>query len=364
LTYIGVGALGGALGILPLAGVASATDDGAGGAADAPLPAPVVADSSTFTLPLFGAPLVLDVSTDPAGALASVAVNPADGYTAVVDRPNRVVFTNEDGTGSVRVYAGRHGEQVKVKGSTLADIVGPGGWSGDVFGTGATTTVSFTVADRGDGTPDIVGLASSDATATISDVRYHSSGWGSSAWAAVSFDNGAQKRTLMVAATVASWGDHTRASVSATLSKARAVPQAAADAAGPHAWDGMLCDGTAAHIDYTVAADGTVSGVSATPAGATISDRGHKTSVKFASGERVVISVREHDGQIKISAATAFRCHTADPSVNTPVDTTAPSGWGHDGRGHDGRGFGDGPGNWKNPWGDRHGDSGRSSQRS
>ena len=109
------------------------------------------------------------MATDPSGQLASVSVNPADGFTAVVDRPNKVAFVNADGTAKVRVEAGQRGQSVSVKGTTLADISGPGGWSGDPFGTGATTTVSFTVGAAADGGPDITGVSSSDATATIGD---------------------------------------------------------------------------------------------------------------------------------------------------------------------------------------------------
>jgi hypothetical protein len=323
---------------------------------DTTLPAAVVAESSTFTLPLFGAPLTVDVSTDPGGALAAVAVNPADGFTAVADRPNRVAFVNADGTATVRVNAGHRGDQVKVSGSTLADIVGPGGWSGDVFGSGTTTSVAFTIADRGDGTPDIVGVTSTDSTATIGATEYHTRGKGSSAKAVVVFTDGTQKRVLAIGASVSTRDGATRASVSATLSDARGVPQAAADAAGVHTWDGPLCDGTAAHVEYTVATDGTISDVSATPEGATVGERRGTTSVEFASGERVIIGARERDGQITVNVEPAFRCETADPTVNTPIDTTIPGDWDNDGHGGDHRG--DDQGGDRGGHGGHGGDSG------
>lgn len=344
---IGVAACGATLGLVPLAAVAGATDGSPPDTTtDTTLPAPVVAESSTFTMPLFGAPLTIDVSTDPGGALASVALNPADGYTAVKDRANRVAFVNADGTATVRVTAGRKGDQVTVRGSALADVLGPGGWSGDVFGSGTTTTVGFAVADRGDGTPDIVDVTSSDPSATVGATDHHSSGRGSWARASVVFTDGAQRRVLTISASVATGHDGaTRASVSATLSGTRGVPQAAADAAGAHTWSGLLCDGSAATVQYTVAEDGTVSGVTATPDGATVGDKRGATVVRFATGERVVIHVREHDGQITVNAGTAFRCDSADPSVNTPIDTTIPGGWDGDHRGHDGDGQrGDGHG--------------------
>src|SRR3954447_2469381 len=54
------------------------------------------AETSKTTLPLFGAPLTVDVSTNPGGGLAKVEVNPADTLTATKVHPNRVVFVNDD----------------------------------------------------------------------------------------------------------------------------------------------------------------------------------------------------------------------------------------------------------------------------
>ena len=65
-------------------------------------PAPVIS-TSTVTLPLFGAPLTVDVSTGPGGALAAVNVTPADSMTASTDRPRKVAFVNDDGTAKVIV---------------------------------------------------------------------------------------------------------------------------------------------------------------------------------------------------------------------------------------------------------------------
>ena len=326
------------------------------------LAAPVVAESSTVTLPLFGAPLTVDVATDPGGALASVSINPADGFTAVADRSNRVAFVNTDGTATVRVTAGRHGDKVRVTGSTIDDIVGPGGWSGDVFGTGTTTTVGFEIAAKPDGTPDIVNVTSSDATATIGATEYHTSEHGSSARAAVAFATAGDKRVLSISASVATHDDKSKASVSVTLSDARAIPQSAADAAGVHVWDGMLCDGTAAHIEYTVGIDGSVSAVTASPEGARIDQSNGRTKVTFATGERVMIKVRQHDDQTTVNADAAFRCHAGDPAVNTPVSTT-PEDHGDGGSGshegnHDGNHDGGTPDGSGRDGSGRHGHDG------
>ena len=55
----------------------------------------------------------------------------------------------------------------------------------------------------------------------------------------------------------------------------------------------MLCDGTNATINYTVAADGSITDVTATPEGAEILSGDHGVKVSFATGESVHINVRD-----------------------------------------------------------------------
>src|SRR5262245_10096325 len=64
------------------------------GAAPRPSAAVVAAPSAvpaetSVTLPLFGAPLTVDISSGPGGALTSVSLNPADGFTATKTKPNK-----------------------------------------------------------------------------------------------------------------------------------------------------------------------------------------------------------------------------------------------------------------------------------
>jgi len=305
-----------------------------------PAAAPVVAAEGTVTLPLFGAPLTVDIATDPGGALASVSVNPADGWTAVQDRPNKVAFVNADGTAKVRVSARHGGTAVSATGSTLADITGPGGWSGDVFGTGTTTSVAFRIGAAADGGPDITGVTSTDPSAVIGATQHHSrtgdghedgheDGVGGFARVSVTFTSGGRKRTLTITAMVRSSGDSSHAGVAVTLSGIRGALQAAADAAGAKTWSGMLCDGTKATIGYTVGADGTISAVSATPSTGTVAAEDNEAKVTFVSGEQVKIEIRSRDGQIAVQVELRFHCATTDPSVNTPTSTVAPGGDDH-----------------------------------
>jgi hypothetical protein len=119
----------------------------------------VAAGTTTTTLPLLGAPLTVDITTDAGGGLLDVALGSPDEFIATGLRANKVAFTNEAAGTSVKIVAKHGGERVEARAGSLADILGAGAWSGDVFGSGAATTVDFEVVDRGDGTPDIVGVA-------------------------------------------------------------------------------------------------------------------------------------------------------------------------------------------------------------
>ena len=88
----------------------------------------------------------------------------------------------------------------------------------------------------------------------------------------------------------------------------------------------MLCDGTNATINYTVAEDGSIADVTATPEGAEILSGDHGVKVSFATGESVHINVRDDDGQIQVGADDRIQCDAAAPSVNTPIDEDADTG--------------------------------------
>src|SRR5258706_15781173 len=71
---------------------------------------------TTVTLPLFGAPLTLDITTDVGGGITNVAVDAADGTVATQLKPHKVVFQSPnllDPTGDPArvVVKSRHGGQ-------------------------------------------------------------------------------------------------------------------------------------------------------------------------------------------------------------------------------------------------------------
>jgi hypothetical protein len=308
-------------------------------------PAQVPAAPSTTTLPLFGAPLTIDVTAAPGGAIASVSVDPADGLTASTVKPNKVKFVNEDGTARVQVSTRHGGERIEARAGTLVDVSGPGSWSGDLFGTGTITTVDFEVGATADGGPDILDVTTSDATAQVGAVDYDDDG--DRARVSIEFTDGIERRWLSIRVSVKSWDDrpgsddassNSSARVSIALSDVKGERLPAAEVVGPQAWNGVLCDGTPAQIDYTVNADGTVSGVTASPATAEIEIGERGVRVGFSENERVKIRVKSSDdgAEMKVAVDEKIWCDNADPTVNTPVDEDIDDG--HDGDRRDGDG--------------------------
>ncbi|MCU1392093.1 MAG: hypothetical protein JWM34_521 [Ilumatobacteraceae bacterium] len=282
--------------------------------------------ATVTTLPLLGAPLVVDVTSAPGGTLASIDVSPSTGLTATTDRPGRVRFVNTDGTAKVEVSARGGGQSVDARAGQLSDVAGPGSWSGDVFGTGAATTVNFTTVANADGSPGITGVTSSDSTAQIGTVQTHSHGDSQEADVSIRFTSGIQARTLTIRVSAGNHDGASQARVSVSLGRLTGQALPAADVVGAHTWNGTLCDGTAASIAYTINADGSISGASATPTATIDAQSGQGINVTFADKESVRIRVRASadNATFRVSVDERIRCDAADPAVNTPVSTSIP----------------------------------------
>lgn len=300
-----------------------------------PATPPIAVAASTVTLPLLGAPLVIDVATDAGGGLVDVSLNQADDYTADKIKANGVRFVNDAGTTKVRVASHWGGQQVSAAATSLADISGPGGWSGDVFGDGQQTTVGFTVEATAEGGPDITGVTvTSAATFEVQPTEYRTGDWRGSnsqvATAVVRFEQNGERRSLEITAVVKTNADGTSSKVVLGLSGVRGRALAEGDAVGAHTWSGVLCDGTAASIQYTVNADGSISGTTATPE-AQIAERGGSAWVAFSRREAVAITTtdRRHHGddtdatadpvELAVGTSERIKCDRTEPTVNTEI---------------------------------------------
>ena len=308
---------------------------------------PVDVATTTVTLPLFGAPLTIGITTGADGALHNVDIDVADGFTATRVKPHRVAFVNEDGTAKVVIKSREGGQRVEAKAGSLTEISGPGSWAGEVF-PGKSASVSFVIGAASDGGPDIAQVVVDEsllggAVVTISPTVYSSGDDDDdeqderSARAKVQFTDGTQTRWLVITAALHTDDEgNTRAKLQIALSRIKAAAAPAETVVGPQHWEGALCDGTQAAIDFVVAADGSVSGVVVVPDSARVESGEHGIGVRFATGERVRIKVQDHDGMRRIKVETKIRCERVEPTVNS--STTSP---GDDGEG-DGEGDGDG----------------------
>ncbi|MFQ5947694.1 MAG: hypothetical protein ACE5KX_02390, partial [Acidimicrobiia bacterium] len=90
---------------------------------------------STTTLTLLGTPLTIEVVLDDGGNITEVILDPATGATETETGPHEVKFVFGDGMTTLEVEAEDDELEVKVETSTLSDLVGPGTWSADIFGT-------------------------------------------------------------------------------------------------------------------------------------------------------------------------------------------------------------------------------------
>lgn len=286
--------------------------------------APVPAAVGTFTLPLLGSPLTVTVTTDAGGGLLDVSLAGAGAAALPVDavKPGKVAFVNEAGTVKVKVSAKDGGERVQVRAGALADISGPGSWSGDIFGNGTTTTVNFTIAAGSDGGPDITGVSANPATgATVgaversTDTDDDDGEIEQEAKVTITFTLNGQTRKLTIKAEVETENGVTESKLRISLGRLKGAAIADGPAVGPHTWSGNLCDGTAATISYTVNADGSISGVTATPA-AEVNGDGDEVKVRFTSGDRVRIETDDDDGVITVRVRERFNCDRVLPTVN------------------------------------------------
>ena len=307
-------------------GTALADDTSDTSTADATV-APVTS-AGQFTLPLFGTGLTIDVTTGPGGTLSSVAVvTDPTGLVATEVRPREVEIVNEDGTAKVVVRSNKGGQRVEARAGSLAEITGPGGWSGEIF-PGVPGSVAFEIIGT-DGVPGIVIGAVDGPGADVGAVEVSTDDDEQEANVRITFRLDGMKRSLTIKASVETRDgddddsddsdDEPSAKVKITLSKITSLPFARVEPGTTTAWTGSLCNATAASIAYTVNTDGTLGIGEITPT-ASQKVQGNTVEVKFETGEKVRITVRNADGALAVKVDEKLRCkNPAAPSVNVPV---------------------------------------------
>lgn len=307
----------------------------------------------TVVLPGLGTPLTVDLTLDATGNVSQVNLDPVGTYSASQVSGHAVSFDSGDGTTQVKIRAGGSRMSVRAAAGTLDALVGSGSWSADVFGTGAKTTVGYTVGKATDGSPTVaIDSVSAPGGIAVAQGAPKTGSGDHEAKASVqvtfSLDGFTKKLTISVSVDTE---DTHQASFNISLSgKDRQTLTGPLETlVGGRTWSGTLCDGTAVSFTYTVNADGTVSYGDATGATATVRSSKHGFSVRFA-GTKARVSVAlvqakgSTDDALRISSKLGHCSSTPAPvpTVNTPVQPGADQPSDHHGDWPGGSGDGSG----------------------
>lgn len=235
----------------------------------------------TATLPILGGGVAVTVALDPAGNVSGVTVG--DPSLAQSSSETGVVkFATSDGKTKVTVKALGSKLTISAKVTTLAELIGTGTWSANVFGNGVSSA-QYTIGDDGSGNPTVtLGDPSPLAAgvtwkAGLTSAQKHQGkpAGGSIAAAGGRFSYQGFIKTLKVVVRVEKphGDDPGSASLKITLvgRDVQRVTGTLAElaAAGQRTWAGFLCDGTTkVTVTYHVNADGTIAFDGATGAAA------------------------------------------------------------------------------------------------
>jgi hypothetical protein len=280
----------------------------------------------TATLPLFGTSLTVAVSLDDVGNLSSVSVTPTGTYTATRSEPHDVRLASNDGQSTIVLRAKGDKLGVRAKVPTLQDLLGSGTWTGDVFGTGDTTSVPYTIGVDGAGNPTItIGsvVAPSGVATEVQPPKTKTTDKGVKTSVRVVFRFDGVTKTLTITVAVKT-GDAPSATLKIEL-KAKdrqRLEGNLADLVGNRTWSGHLCDGTPVSVAYEVTSDGRVVFTSATGAPATTKAKGNGFEVRFTDTKvKVAVKLQERDGMWRLSVkGSTGKCGKHEgptPTVNS-----------------------------------------------
>jgi hypothetical protein len=213
----------------------------------------------TASFRLLGTSLTVGVQLDAVGKISLVTLDPNTLVTAKKTSDHSVRFANSDDTVKVSVRAKGSSLSISAR-STLAGISGPGTWSADVFGTGAKSTVHYTVGSNG-GAPtltiDSISAAPGITTTTSSSVPKAGS---KHAWIGgrITFARAGYVKRLSIFVGVDTKSGKAVLSIVLSGRDKLKLDGSLADLAGARTWSAHLCDGKAVSVAYHVASDGTV----------------------------------------------------------------------------------------------------------
>jgi len=322
---------------------------------------------SSLTLGLPGSPINFAVTLDEFGNLVDLTVTDAGGSQTVTPTDgHEIKFVPSDGSMTVKVEAKGSEMETKIKALDAASVIGSHSWSADVFGTGETTTVDFSVAPGSSGYPVIASVdvtAAAGVTATVGSVE---NGGGEDEFGSevrVTFSMNGYAKTLKIAVEThlaTEDGSSDEASMPVTLKvelEAKDVQklegQDLSAITGAHTWTGLLCDGSTATFAYSITDGGLIVPGPVMIGGATAAagtdyslEMGeHGLELRFAGSDaKVKIELEQNeDGtwDLKVKSETTETCDNnagddhEKKSGDDHEDQQKDDG-GHDGGSHDG----------------------------
>jgi len=296
-----------------------------------------IAETGGMTLTLPGVPLTLGITLDPFGNIQEVTIDPT--FAPDHESDHKVTFERaSDGSTVVKAKASGEKLTAKVKTSNLDEFVGTQTWSADVFGTGTASTVTFTIAKVGTGDsayleitgPPVVtpvpGIDSEVSGPTTDSDDHDGDEWEYESKAYVNFFMDGFKKSLKIEIETEYENDDDHEGVRAKLKvelRGKDVQNLeGAIVEGPQSWTGLLCDGSTALVEYTVAADGTVSEPIVTVAGDVVyetdmDDDGFKIQFTDSNGDDgayVKVDVKDENGSLalEVKSKTTASCGDDD----------------------------------------------------
>jgi len=300
-----------------------------------------IADTGGMSLTLPGVPIALEVVLDQFGNIDSVSFDTS--FTQDHDAAHKVTFTSTaDGSTVVKVKAEGSELTAKVKTSNLTDLVGAHTWSGDIFGSGETTTVGYTLAIVGSGDGAYLEIVPGSVMVTTSlpytvdgpytetddddEQEYESK-------VKIQFTDAGYTKSLKIEVETEydNDDDHgyegAHAKLKIELKGKDRQESMGAEAVGPQTWTGLLCDGSNVSVSYTVGADGslTLNGVSA-DSGVTWTiddddDKDHEDELEIhftdSKGDddaelKIEVDLEHGELELKVKSKTTEKCDDDD----------------------------------------------------
>jgi hypothetical protein len=279
----------------------------------------VIAESggSVTILPILGVGLQVEVVLDASGNLDQVNLEPHTGVVATELGPHEVEFKLTGTSTEVTVEAEGDELAIEVETTTLADLLGPGSWTADLFGTGMVT-VLYEIGEN-DGMPavtidgvtvptgvDYSILAETDEDETEIKIDFFHDGF---------------VKTLRIE--VEAEGDEAELTISLRGEDVRRLVGSLAELAGTYTWEGALCDGTLVVVTYQLAEDGSLSlvGVTGTDDVVVESDDDGLDVSLAGSDKRIEVEIdQQDDGSWSMVTEVDNECDSDDDDVSEEDD--------------------------------------------